>query len=108
MTGHDAASFVSRPSLLSEIIADEDRPRWDAHRDRAAAGVAPTKLEFRIRTLGGETGWIDHVCTRVLAADGRDLGIRGSNRDITQRKRAENDLRTAFEEIERLKDRLEA
>ncbi len=85
---------------------DEDRARWEAHKLPVGA-EAPARLEFRITTPAGEMRWIDHVCTRVVGPDGSDLGIRGSNRDITERKRAEERLSVAFEEIERLRDRLE-
>ncbi len=107
ITGRDASSFISQPSLISDIVAHDDRARWDAHRLAPGTGDEPARLEFRITTLAGDTRWIDHVCTRVVGADGADLGIRGSNRDITERKRAEERLRVAFEEIERLRDRLE-
>ena len=107
ITGRDAASFIGQPSLISDIVADEDRARWDAHRLAPGAGDGPARLEFRITTPAGDTRWIDHVCTRVVGPDGSDLGIRGSNRDITERKRAEERLSVAFEEIERLRDRLE-
>ena len=69
---------------------------------------APVRLEFRIRTAAGETRWIDHVCAPVVGEDGANLGIRGSNRDITRRRRSEEELRRAFEEIRQLRDRLEA
>ena len=108
ITGYDAAAFTSRPALLTDIIVDEDRASWAAHRHGAATSAPPVRLEFRIRTAAGETRWIDHVCSPVVGADGANLGVRGSNRDITGRKQAEDDLRRAFEEIRQLRDRLEA
>jgi PAS domain S-box-containing protein len=107
ITGHQAAAFEARPALLSEIVAVDDREKWDAHVREAPTRAAQTRLEFRIQTVTGEIRWIDHVCTRVVGADGRDLGTRGSNRDITGRKQSENDLRGALEEIRQLRDRLE-
>ena len=32
ITGYDAAAFTSRPALLTDIIVDEDRASWAAHR----------------------------------------------------------------------------
>ena len=108
ITGYDAAAFTSRPALLTDIIVDEDRAGWTAHRHVADASTAPVRLEFRIRTAAGETRWIDHVCSPVVGDDGANLGVRGSNRDVTARKQSEEDLRRAFEEIRQLRDRLEA
>ena len=108
ITGYDAAAFTSRPALLTDIIVEEDRASWTAHRHVGDASATPVRLEFRIRTAPGETRWIDHVCLPVVGEDGASLGIRGSNRDITERKRSEAELRRAFEEIGQLRDRLEA
>ena len=32
LTGYEAAEFYRRPSLLNEIVVEEDRPRWDGAR----------------------------------------------------------------------------
>ena len=108
ITGYDAAAFTGRPALLTDIIVEEDRAGWAEHRHGAGAATAPVRLEFRIRTAAGETRWIDHVCSPVVGADGANLGVRGSNRDITAKKDSEEELRRAFEEIRQLRDRLEA
>jgi hypothetical protein len=50
-------------------------------------------LEYRLITADGRERWIGHRCTRVTAPDGTDLGVRASNRDITDRKAAERGLR---------------
>jgi formate hydrogenlyase transcriptional activator len=108
VTGYAAARFEQRPALLAELVLDEDRPGWEAHRRAAAASGLPSGFVFRIRAPGGETRWIEHVCRPVTSEDGRDLGVRGSNRDVTERKRSEDEIRRAFAEIEQLKERLEA
>jgi PAS domain S-box-containing protein len=107
ITGYDTTAFTSRPSLLTEIVVDEDTERWTAHRHAADASADPIRLEFRIRTAAGETRWIDHVCAPVVGEDGANLGVRGSNRDVTERKQSEHDLLRAFEEIHHLRDQLE-
>jgi PAS domain S-box-containing protein len=107
-TGYEAAEFERRPSLLDELVVEEDRPRWQAHRKSVLANALPSHLEFRIRDADGRRRWIDHVCSPVTGEGGSSLGVRGSNRDITERKEAEEELRTALAEIERLRERLEA
>ncbi len=106
-TGYEAEEFYRRPSLPSELVVEEDREAWEAHRSEAQAGGAPDGLEFRIRDKAGDVRWIEHMCSKVTGEAGEFLGVRGSNRDITRRKRSEAELRHALSEIERLKDRLE-
>jgi diguanylate cyclase (GGDEF)-like protein len=48
-----------------------------------------THIEFRIVTKKGEVRWIAHGCRAVSSQDGRSLGWRISNRDITDLKNAE-------------------
>ena len=52
--------------------------------------------------------WIEHVCLPVTGEDGRFLGLRGSNRDVTEKKESEEQLRKALAEVQRLRERLEA
>jgi PAS domain S-box-containing protein len=107
-TGYEAEELYRRPSLPSELVVEEDREAWEAHRSEAQAGRAPQGLEFRIRDKDGQVHWIEHVCSKVTDEGGEFLGVRGSNRDISRRKQSEAELRRALFEIERLKDRLEA
>ena len=109
VTGYTADEFYRRPALLDEIVAPEDRPRWLEHSRIALSQTQATPpLEIRIVRADGEVRWIDHACTPVTGEDGRPAGLRGSNRDITDRKRSEEALRHALAEIQRLRERLEA
>jgi formate hydrogenlyase transcriptional activator len=108
LTGYEAAEFYRRPSLLNEIILPEDRPRWDAHGKLALAGGGAPGLELRIRRANGQVRWIEHVCLPVKGEDGRFLGLRGSNRDVNEKKESEERLREALAEVQRLGERLEA
>ena len=107
-TGYEAAEFERRPSLLDELVVEEDRARWEEHGEEAQGGGGASQLEFRIRTAGGQVRWVDHVCSRVTGEDGTFLGVRGSNRDVTDKKVSEEQLRTALAEVQRLRERLEA
>ena len=108
LTGYEAAEFYRRPSLLNEMILPEDRPRWDDHGHLALAGAGAPGLEMRIRRADGQVRWIEHVCLPVKGEDGRFLGLRGSNRDVTEKKESEEQLRKALAEVQRLRERLEA
>ncbi len=49
-------------------------------------------LDFRIIHRDGHTIWINHACRPVYGNEGQPLGRRACNSDITDRKRAEEEL----------------
>lgn len=89
VTGYDAAAFESDPDLLHRIIHPEDRPLYDEHRGAGAQACGTEEVEFRIIRRDGGVRWIGHTCQAMYDGSGRFLGTRGSNRDITARKLAE-------------------
>jgi len=103
LTGYSADEFLADDELLLRITHPDDRERMTAHHGhfegRAGARRAQS-LEFRIITRDGAERWIGHNCLRILLPDGTDLGVRASNRDIT-------DLVTATAEVRRLNAELE-
>jgi hypothetical protein len=72
-------------NTYTEIIHPEDREKWRSHIHAVPQNGEVEAIEFRIITKNGETSWIHHVCRSVFSKDGKNLGVRGSNRDITKR-----------------------
>ncbi len=106
ITGYAAEAFLGDPEYLGRIIHPQDKEIYEKHRHAVGGGCATEELEFRIIRSDGAVRWIGHVCRHIHDGDGRYLGIRGSNRDITERKTAEEALAHAFAETERQKDLL--
>jgi PAS domain S-box-containing protein len=92
ISGYPPEAFVNNPDLIQEIILNEDKRVWTAHTHQATSKPGPLVIVFRIRTREGEVRWIEHVCQPVRNAEGTFLGFRASNRDITGRKLAEEEL----------------
>ena len=93
ITGYSPAEFVANPELFAEIIHPKDRALWRDHDHFAlSAGETCGELQFRICTKAGEKRWIGHSCRAIYDEEGKFLGIRGSNRDVTERKQAEEKL----------------
>jgi PAS domain S-box-containing protein len=62
--------------------------------------------EFRIVPAVGPTRWVSSKGRLIRSADGRPERMLGVNMDITERKSAEESLKTALIEVQQLKDRL--
>jgi PAS domain S-box-containing protein len=89
VTGYTPADFREDPRLLQKITHPEDRAVVEAHfREERRSGETHS-LDFRIITRDGDERWVNHACRQVYDEDGNWLGWRGTNRDITVRKRAE-------------------
>lgn len=101
VTSHPAEDFLSDPRLFQEIVHPADRHLFEKHRLEAEHRKIPGDLEFRIIHQNGSVRWIAHVCQPVFDANRNFLGIRGNNRDVTRRKKAEEKLRAAHENLEK-------
>ena len=97
ITGYSAKEFIDDPDLMNRIIHPDDRTVMLDHfyRVRKATPHALDAMDFRIIRRDGATRWISHVCQPVFAQEGQTSGRRGSNRDITERKIAEESLKEA-------------
>jgi PAS domain S-box-containing protein len=100
VTGYDAEDFYSDRKLLDRIMLPEDLELFVAHRHEALHHAVPGEVAFRIRHLDGSIRWLGHVCQPIIDPSGVFLGTRGSNRDITDRKMAEEEIRKLNDELE--------
>jgi len=89
ISGHRAEEFLQRPDLVQEIIVPEDRELWARHSCGAFEKPGPREIQFRLQRPDGTIRWIEHACQPVTDDAGEFIGIRATNRDITERKRAE-------------------
>jgi PAS domain S-box-containing protein len=95
ITGYRAEEFISDPDLLNRIVHPDDRPTWELHiplHKNDTCGDDPVETGIRITTKEGSVRWISHICREICDDKGVPIGRRVSNRDITERKRAEDEL----------------
>ncbi len=111
ITGYLAKEFIDDPELMNRIIHPDDLTEMldHYHSVRKVNHQTMGHRDFRIIRRDGETRWIAHVCQPVYDKAGQPLGRRGSNRDITDRKRLEqekekliSDLQEALSEVKQL------
>ena len=108
ITGYRPEEFMDKPDLLHEIVLPEDREIWERHFRESMEEVKRREVQFRIVRRDGTMRWIEHACQPVVGEGGELLGFRASNRDVTQRKNAAEELRRALAEISTLERKLEA
>jgi PAS domain S-box-containing protein len=89
ITGFEAKEYLADNDLLTRIIHPDDRLLFKNHTRTSEKKKIPDELEFRVIGADGNTRWIEHICQPVYDIDGTYLGRRGSNRDITNRKKTE-------------------
>ena len=99
ITGYRPEEFVADPDLLERIVHPDDRQLFERHKSIAYRHDEKYEIDFRILRRDGEVSWIGHVCQPVTRADGTSLGLRVSNRDITDRKRAEQVVKITEEQL---------
>ena len=100
VTGYKPTEFVANPNLLLDIMLDEDRLIFKQHVGRHLSNAdshGEQAIDFRILHKNGQIKWIGHVSQAVYDNEQQFLGMRASNRDITERKYLERE-RTRAEE----------
>jgi PAS domain S-box-containing protein len=92
ISGYTSEEFENDPKLFLSIIHPDDRNKYMEHLADKSRYQEQKEVEFRIIRRGGEVRWIAHLCQPAYGPEGVLLGRRGSNRDVTERKIAEEAL----------------
>jgi PAS domain S-box-containing protein len=102
ISGYKPGDFYADSTLIERITHEDDRQAFREHQLLALRGELPsyTEIEFRIVSADGSLHWMSHVCASVHDQEGRFLGKRGTNRDITLEKETQAQLLEAKEQAE--------
>jgi PAS domain S-box-containing protein len=106
ITGYRAEEFLDEPALLERIVHPDDRALIFGHLEQIMAHGDDHTIDFRVITRSGEECWIGHRCQPVYSREGQYLGQRGSNREITERKRAEEELQESEQRVRWLNEHI--
>jgi PAS domain S-box-containing protein len=108
LLGFSAREWLDEPFLWFRQLHPDDQTRWTQDFARTCFSGERFRAEFRFLARDGRVVWVHGEAKLVTDDNGAPLFLHGVAFDITERKRAEEATRAAYEEIRRLKDRLHA
>ncbi len=98
MTGYSPEEFYIDPDIYTKII-HPDYHELIKRENRRTKNGEYREVEFRIITKSGKQRWIGNVIVDVIDENGNIIGERGSNRDITLRKKTQKSLELSNERL---------
>jgi len=106
ITGYSPDKFQRDSGLLETITHPDDLPLVSRHLQYELEKQEAISIDFRIITSSNEERWIAHICQPVYSDEGRYVGRRASNRDVTERMQMDEALKKSEEELRRLSSQL--
>jgi len=96
LTGYTPEDFYAEPGLIARLVHPDDASILSA----GLSEHAPEQYVLRVNNRVGDTRWFEQHVTRILDADGHVVALEGIARDITDRRRAEEERSQLLAEIE--------
>jgi PAS domain S-box-containing protein len=93
ISGYSQEDYLADPELILKIIHPDDKMVYLNHRMEVTKEKISGQVDIRIIKPDGTIRWIGHACRPVFDTKGKFLGTRGSNRDVTEKKQAEEAVR---------------
>ena len=95
ITGYTEAEFLSGNPRWDQVIHPEDKTVFFTEDERKLHTVPnyAFEREYRIVRKDGQTRWVQEVIQNVCDESGKPAKVQGTVHDITERKRAEEELR---------------
>jgi len=94
LTGYRSADLIGNRTLsYNDLIHPDDRAAVWNQVQEAVRKRRPFRMTYRIRTAAGQEKWVWEQGVGVFGADGKLEALEGLITDITERTRAEDELR---------------
>jgi diguanylate cyclase (GGDEF)-like protein/PAS domain S-box-containing protein len=96
ISGYTPEEFLANGLLMEQLIYPQDLSVWETHAQKVKTShCCDAPLNFRLHDKSGNEHWIEHICNPVINETGAFLGWRGTNRDVTDFKKAQQQLNLA-------------
>lgn len=99
LLGFSPAEWLSRPELWAEQLHSADRQRALAEYAHSVANRTGFSTEYRLLRRDGREVWVRSEGTVILDEAGRPQWVQGIMIDVTERKRAEEELQRQREAL---------
>lgn len=106
ISGYSQDDFFNDPNLILKIVHPDDLEKYRNHQEKMSNEKTSGQIDFRIVWPDGTIRWIGHACRPVYDHDGKFIGTRGSNRDITDKKNADTALQANEEKYRSFTERI--
>lgn len=104
ITGYSPEDFIKQKIKFLDIIHPEDKKMFKQHRQRAIEFDTDLSAEFRIIDKKGKEKIIFHTCQAVYNHNGKFVGRRVSNHDISKHKIKEKIIKKSEEKLKQLNE----
>ena len=107
MLGYSVEEWMSEPRFWLSIIPEEERAETLRLNDAIFESGQDGVVQYHWKTKDGRLLWVEEHLSVIFDENNTRVGLRGVTLDISERKTAEEGLRNALIEVERLKDQLQ-
>jgi PAS domain S-box-containing protein len=100
LTGYEPSDIIgNRRVSYGSLIADEDRDAAQAEVRQAVSERRPFRLTYRLRHANGDLRWVQEQGRGVQSPTDQVITLEGFATDISERKRAEEELQRNAEQL---------
>ena len=100
LLGYTPEEWLADRNLWWSRVHPDDRARVKAHEERCARTLVPLAIEYRMLARDGSVVWIRDEGALGRPVDGGAVQVEGVLTDVTERRRAEEELRHRAEHDE--------